>query len=85
MPTNDTRQDKRMTVISSREHIQNPRQDPQIHQWLHQEMMCYFKAVGARFPKPNPNYHPEVYQKDKKGQTAPPVGLLPRTATAGRR
>jgi len=42
------------------------KQNPKTHQRLHDEMMRYLKAVGARFPKPNPNYDPAAYQKDKK-------------------
>ena len=29
-------------------------------------MMSYFEQVGARFPKVNPDYDPEVYKSDKK-------------------
>ena len=40
-------------------------QYPETHRKLHDEMMRYFKEVGARFPKVNPYYDPEVYKKDK--------------------
>jgi len=41
-------------------------QYPSRHQSLYSEMMRYFKQVGARLPKINPNYDPAVYQKDDK-------------------
>ena len=41
------------------------RQYPEKHKLLYDEMMRYLKEVGARFPKVNPNYDPEVYKKDK--------------------
>ncbi len=37
---------------------------PQEHRKLYDEMMCYFKEVGARIPKINPDYDPEVYKND---------------------
>jgi hypothetical protein len=39
---------------------------PETHKKLHDEMMRYFKEVGARFPKVNPDYDPEVYRTDRK-------------------
>lgn len=36
------------------------------HQRLFGEMMGYLKGVGARFPKPNPDYDPEVYKVQKE-------------------
>jgi hypothetical protein len=45
------------------------RQDPQRHQKLFDEMMSYLKEVGARFPKPNPDYDPEIYMMDRKTKT----------------
>ncbi len=38
-------------------------QSPEVHQKLHGEMMRYFKEVGARIPKLNPNYNPAAYEK----------------------
>ncbi len=38
---------------------------PQEHRKLYDEMMGYFKQVGARIPKINPDYDPEIYKKDK--------------------
>ncbi|MEL6108588.1 MAG: sulfatase [Planctomycetota bacterium] len=35
------------------------------HQRLHGEMMEYLRRVGARLPKPNPNYQASVYRSDK--------------------
>ncbi len=40
--------------------------EAQEHQRLFDEMMGYLKAVGARFPKVNPDYDPEVYQAQKE-------------------
>jgi hypothetical protein len=37
---------------------------PQEHQQLYDEMMDYFKKVGARIPKPNPDHDPDVYRQD---------------------
>ena len=47
------------------------KQYPETHQKLYDEMMRYFKEVGTRFPKVNPDYDPEVYkkQKDYKART----------------
>ncbi|MFY0653493.1 MAG: sulfatase [Cyclobacteriaceae bacterium] len=42
------------------------RQNTGLHQKLHSTMMGYFKEVGARFPKENPNYDADEYNKDKK-------------------
>jgi arylsulfatase A-like enzyme len=44
------------------------RQYPETHRKLYDEMMRYLKEVGARFPKPNPDYDPEVYRQDRKTQ-----------------
>jgi arylsulfatase A-like enzyme len=41
-------------------------QNPETHKELYKDMMTYLKKVGARFPKANPNYDPDVYRKDKK-------------------
>jgi len=41
------------------------RQYPQEQRKLHDEMMRYLKQVGARIPKPNPAYAPDVYRKDE--------------------
>ena len=41
-------------------------QYPETHKKLYNEMMRYLKEVGARFPKVNPDYDPEVYKMDKK-------------------
>lgn len=40
-------------------------QHPETHKKLYDEMMGYFKNVGARIPKRNPDYDPKVYQQDK--------------------
>lgn len=45
------------------------KQNPETYKRLFGEMMGYLKQVGARFPKPNPNYDPEAYIKDKKTAT----------------
>ncbi|QTN32079.1 sulfatase-like hydrolase/transferase [Akkermansiaceae bacterium] len=37
-----------------------------VHSRMFSEMMDYFKKVGARIPKPNPDYDPKVYQKEKE-------------------
>lgn len=42
------------------------KQNPETHQKLYDEMMRYLKEVGARFPKANPDYDPEVYRMDRK-------------------
>lgn len=42
--------------------IQNPKQ----HKVLFEEMMRYFKEVGARLPKSNPNYDAASYQQMKE-------------------
>ena len=38
---------------------------PQEHKKLYDEMMRYLKEVGARIPKLNPDYSPDVYRNDK--------------------
>jgi arylsulfatase A len=38
---------------------------PEKHQKLYDEMMRYLKEVGARFPKVNPDYDPEIYRMDR--------------------
>jgi len=43
-------------------------QHPEKHQRLYKQMMRYLVQVGARFPKPNPNYDPEAYKADRKTQ-----------------
>ena len=40
-------------------------QQPEQHKKLYAEMMAYFKDVGARIPKTNPDYDPAVYKDDK--------------------
>jgi arylsulfatase A-like enzyme len=42
------------------------KQNPEIHQKLYYEMMRYFEEVGARIPKVNPDYDPEVYKNDER-------------------
>jgi hypothetical protein len=42
------------------------KQNPETHQKLYDEMMRYFEEVGARMPKVNPEYDPEVYKKAKE-------------------
>lgn len=39
--------------------------DPQEQKELHDQMMHYLEQVGARLPKTNPDYNPEVYKNDK--------------------
>lgn len=39
---------------------------PRDHKKLYGEMMDYFKDVGARIPKLNPDYDPDVYKNDKE-------------------
>jgi arylsulfatase A len=41
------------------------KQFPEKHRNLYDEMMDYFKEVGARFPKVNPNYDPDYYKSLK--------------------
>ncbi len=36
------------------------------HQRLFNDMMSYFKKVGARIPKPNPDFDASVYEQDKE-------------------
>lgn len=38
---------------------------PEEHKKLFDEMMCYLRQVGARIPKRNPGYDPEIHKKDK--------------------
>lgn len=40
--------------------------DPKTHRRLYDQMMKYFKRVGARIPKPNPNYDATTYEKSKE-------------------
>jgi arylsulfatase A-like enzyme len=40
-------------------------QQPEQHKKLYAEMMAYFQEVGARIPKPNPDYAPSTYKDDK--------------------
>ena len=40
-------------------------QHPEAHKKLYTDMMAYFEKVGARIPKPNPDFAPKVYQQDK--------------------
>ena len=42
------------------------KQLPEKHKKLYEEMMRYLEEVGARFPKVNPDYDPEVYKMDRK-------------------
>lgn len=39
------------------------KENTEIHARMYKEMMDYFKKVGARIPKPNPDYNPELYLK----------------------
>ncbi|MGB0372287.1 MAG: sulfatase-like hydrolase/transferase [Opitutales bacterium] len=41
------------------------RQHPEVHMQLFEKMMTYLNDVGAKFPKPNPDYDPEVYKNGK--------------------
>ncbi|MEM6911409.1 MAG: sulfatase-like hydrolase/transferase [Verrucomicrobiota bacterium] len=41
------------------------RQFPETHERLFEQMMTYLEEVEARFPKVNPEYDPEVYQRHK--------------------
>ncbi len=41
------------------------KQHPVEHKRLFDEMMGYFKKVGARIPRPNPDYDADVYKRDK--------------------
>jgi len=43
--------------------------NPEIHKKLYDEMLGYLKEVGAKFPKVNPDYNPEIYKQDKKNQS----------------
>ena len=42
------------------------RENPEQYKHLFGQMMGYLKEVGARIPKPNPDYDPTVYKKDKQ-------------------
>jgi len=42
---------------------------PEEHGKLFAEMMRYFEQVGARIPKPNPEYDPSVYEQAKEHGT----------------
>jgi len=41
------------------------RDHPAEYRKLFEQMMAYFKQVGARIPRMNPDYDPEVYKRDK--------------------
>lgn len=41
-------------------------EDPHRHRELYDAMMHYLEEVGARFPKVNPDYDPEVYRQEKE-------------------
>jgi len=41
------------------------RRQPQIHEDMYDGMMHYLEEVGARFPKVNPEYDPDVYREHK--------------------
>lgn len=41
------------------------KQNPELHKQLFDQMMSYFKQVGARMPKVNPDYDPETYKAIK--------------------
>ena len=42
------------------------KQNPETHRKLYDEMIRYLEQVGARFPKENPNYDPEIYKSDRR-------------------
>jgi arylsulfatase A len=42
---------------------------PDLQKEMFDQMMSYFKEVGARIPKPNPDYDEEVYKKAKEAGT----------------
>jgi len=42
------------------------KEHPNEHKKLHEEMMQFFDQVGARIPKINPDYDPDVYKKAKE-------------------
>jgi arylsulfatase A-like enzyme len=42
------------------------KQHPEKHKKLYGRMMRYLREVGARFPKANPDYDPEVYRLNRK-------------------
>ena len=42
------------------------KEHPEEHKRLYDEMTSYLKEVGARMPKTNPGYDPEMYQKEKE-------------------
>ena len=42
------------------------KEHPERHQRLYGAMMHYLEEVGARFPKVNPDYDPEVYMQEKE-------------------
>ena len=52
-------------ATDEREAINIAKTYPQEHRKLFGEMMRYLKQVGARIPKRNPGYAPEVYRKGK--------------------
>ena len=53
---------------------------PERHRQLFGEMMRYFKEVGARMPKVNPDFDPEAYKTTKAYEDRLPYGPF-----AGRR
>jgi arylsulfatase A-like enzyme len=42
---------------------------PEEHKKLYGDMVRYFDRVGARIPKPNPDYDPDVYQRANEYET----------------
>lgn len=50
-------------AVDEGEVVNIAKKEPEVHQEMFDQMMNYFEDVGARIPKPNPDYDPEVYRK----------------------
>ena len=47
---------------------------PEKHKQLFSDMMSYLEQVGARMPKKNPEYDPEVYKAAKEHELSSHMG-----------
>jgi hypothetical protein len=53
-------------LASDEAEVKNIAEDmPEVHKAMYDQMMGYFNAVGARIPKINPDYDPEVYTAER--------------------
>lgn len=53
-------------AVDEAEVINIAKEEPEVHQEMFEQMMDYFDKVGARVPKPNPDYDPDVYREANK-------------------